>query len=148
MVGGQANQRLQQRRRQLVGQRDEADLHKAQVKVALEDRVHRQNQRLHHVVDHVRGADGAQNAVLGLGGLRRAERGGRAGHWEGFLEEARTVDTGSTGRLAQQNSRFRTEIFLATRLTTHRDVLTWTSLEVVPITLDGALHLPPVTRHP
>ena len=62
-IGEQADQRLQQRRRELVGQRDQADLGEAQRELALQDRIHRQDQRLHHVVDHVRGADGAQDAV-------------------------------------------------------------------------------------
>lgn len=88
-VGSQANQRLQQRRRQLVGQRDEADLHEAQVKVALENRVHRQDQRLHHVIDHVRGADGAQHAVLGLGDRDGLSVAARLDIGRSFLEQAR-----------------------------------------------------------
>jgi hypothetical protein len=80
-VGIQADQRLEHRRGHLEGQRDQPDLHEAQVEVALQDRIDRQDQRLHHVVDHVRSADGAEHAERGLGargGLRQG--GGGAGH--------------------------------------------------------------------
>ena len=53
LVGIKANQGLKQRGCELIDQRNQAHLAKAQMKVALEHGVHGQNQRLHHVVDHV-----------------------------------------------------------------------------------------------
>ena len=61
LVGINADDRLQQRRADLVGQRDRADLRETQVKFALEQRIDGDDQRLHHVVEEMREADGAQH---------------------------------------------------------------------------------------
>ena len=77
-IGVIANQRLQQRGRQLIGQGNHADLHEAEVKIGLQDRVNRQDQRLDHIVEQVRHADGAKDGEGGslhcaaLGGRHRA----------------------------------------------------------------------------
>jgi hypothetical protein len=50
------------------------------VEVALQDRVDRQDQRLHHVVDQVGGADRAEHAEGGAGfGVSGQRGGGRHG---------------------------------------------------------------------
>ena len=63
LVGIDADQRLQQRRRDLVGQRDQADLPERQREVALQHRIDRQDQRLDHVVEQVREADRAEHGI-------------------------------------------------------------------------------------
>ena len=63
-IGVIANQRLQ-RGRQLIGQGNHADLHEAEVKIGLQDRVNRQDQRLDHIVEQVRHADGAKDGEGG-----------------------------------------------------------------------------------
>jgi len=75
-IGVDADQRLEQRCRHLERQRDQADLHEAQLEIALEDRIDRHDQRLHHVVDHVRGADRPQHAERGFRAIGRRREGG------------------------------------------------------------------------
>ncbi|MNN56609.1 hypothetical protein D3C81_1715490 [compost metagenome] len=58
----QADDWLQQRRGDLVRQRQQADLGEAQVEAALEHRIDGQDQRLDHVVEEVREADRVQHA--------------------------------------------------------------------------------------
>ena len=60
-VGINPDDRLQNGSAQLISQRDHADLHEAQMEFALQQRVDRDDQRLHHVVEKMRKADGAQN---------------------------------------------------------------------------------------
>ncbi len=60
-VGGGANQWLEDRSGQLVGQRDQADLGEAQVEAALDHWIDGQDQRLHHVVDDMRGGNSCQH---------------------------------------------------------------------------------------
>jgi len=60
-VGVDADERLQNRGADLIGQRDEADLHETQAEFALQQRIDCNDQRLHHVVQKVREADRAQN---------------------------------------------------------------------------------------
>jgi hypothetical protein len=61
LVGHEAHQRLEQRRRELEGESDEADLGEIEVIVGLERRVDRRQQRLHHVVEQVGEADREEN---------------------------------------------------------------------------------------
>ncbi|MCY1228443.1 hypothetical protein D9M72_407600 [compost metagenome] len=77
LVGVQAHHRLQQRRRDLVGHGQQANLGEAQVEAPLEHRIDRQDQRLDHVVEEVGEADRGQHAEAGAFGL--CGRGGRAG---------------------------------------------------------------------
>ncbi len=58
-VGVESDQRLQQRSGQLKGQGDQANLGKAQVKPGLEQRVDRDHQRLHGVVEKMGKTDRA-----------------------------------------------------------------------------------------
>ncbi len=88
LVGVQADQRLQQRGGDLIGQRQQPDLHEAQIEAALEHWVDRQDQRLDHVVEHVGEADRGQHAEAGaLAGGGGAVRGrcGRPGRCHGGI---------------------------------------------------------------
>ena len=72
-VGIHADDRLQQRRRQLQRERDEPDLREVQLKRRLQDRIDRRNQRLDRVVQQMRHADRRQDADDGgARGPRRA----------------------------------------------------------------------------
>src|SRR5579875_2876154 len=64
LVGDHADHRLQQRCRHLERQCDRSDLEKAEMAIAFEQRVDRDDHRLHHVVQHVHEADRAQHAVM------------------------------------------------------------------------------------
>ena len=74
MVGVEPDQRLEQRRRELEGEGDEADLREIQREVGLEHRVHRRQQRLHHVVEQMAEADGEQDGERGHGLKRLCSR--------------------------------------------------------------------------
>src|SRR3569832_1955398 len=77
-VGIRAHQRLQQRGGELEGQRDQADLREAEMETALEQRIARDQQRLHGVVEKMREADRAQYLEGGtVGGGMRGRHGGR-----------------------------------------------------------------------
>ena len=65
MIGIEPDQRLKQRRGELKGEGNEADLPEIQPESALEDRVHGGQQRLHHVVQQVTDADGEEDCVGG-----------------------------------------------------------------------------------
>src|SRR5579863_615587 len=65
LVGIDADDRLQHRGADLIGEGDHADLHETQMKLALEQRVDRDDQRLHHVVQKMREADRAQYLEAG-----------------------------------------------------------------------------------
>src|SRR5471030_2992171 len=60
-IGVHTDEWLQYGGGQLVGQRDEADLRKTQLKIAFQERIYRQNERLNHVVQKVREADRSQH---------------------------------------------------------------------------------------
>ncbi len=82
----EADDRLQQRGGELVGQRDQTDLAEIEVEAALEDRIDRRQQRLHHVVQQVAEAQRRQDAECrargegtGAGGHERRSGGGRLG---------------------------------------------------------------------
>src|SRR5579863_8229626 len=60
LVGVYTDDRLQHRGADLVGEGDHADLHETQAELALEQRINRDDQRLHHVVQKMREADRAQ----------------------------------------------------------------------------------------
>ena len=77
LVGIRADQRLQYRGADLVRQRDRADLRETQQKLALQQRIDRDDQRLDHVVEKVREADRAQH--LEASGLRQSCRRGGGG---------------------------------------------------------------------
>ncbi|MET3819469.1 hypothetical protein ABID76_002113 [Burkholderia ambifaria] len=81
LVRIEPDERLQQRCGDLVGQRDQADLRERQRELALEHRIDREDQRLDHVVEHVREADRAEHRVDGArrGWSRRLGCGGVAG---------------------------------------------------------------------
>lgn len=85
MVGVQADQRLQQRGRELVGQGDQAHLGEGEHQVLLEHGVNRQQHRLHHVVEQVGETDGGDDGVgrgrhgQGAGRLARGAAGGGQG---------------------------------------------------------------------
>jgi hypothetical protein len=64
-VGEHAHQRLQQRRGELVGQRDQSDLAEIEREIVLEDRIDGEDQRLDHVVEQMRKTDGAKDAEIG-----------------------------------------------------------------------------------
>src|ERR1700680_1479971 len=84
LVRVDADERLQDGSTDLIGQRDYSDLHETQVELALQQRVYRDDQRLHHVVEEVRETDDAQNVearlrrvvgrVRGATGCRNARR--------------------------------------------------------------------------
>ena len=61
-VGEVADDRLQQRRRRLVGERDEADLAEVQAIGRLQDRIHSRQHRLHQIVQAVTDADRGEDA--------------------------------------------------------------------------------------
>lgn len=65
-VGIAADEGLEEGGEDLVGHGDEADLAEIEVEGALENRVHGGEQRLHHVVEHVADADGAEDSEEGL----------------------------------------------------------------------------------
>ena len=71
-----AHERLQQRRRHLVHERDEPNMTEVEAERALEDRIDRRQQRLHHVVQQVAEAERTEHrerslAVRATRGLRR-----------------------------------------------------------------------------
>ena len=78
LVGVDADEGLQHGCADLIGQRDRADLHETQVEFALQQRINRDDQRLHHVVEKVREADGAQNLEARLRSVGDRERRRRA----------------------------------------------------------------------
>ena len=61
LVRVNADERLQDRSADLIRQRDHTDLHETQVEFAFQQRIDRDDQRLHHVVEKMRETDGAQN---------------------------------------------------------------------------------------
>jgi hypothetical protein len=63
LVGVVADHRLEQRGRELEGQRDHADLREVERVGVLQDRIHRSDQRLHGVVEEVREADAGQHDI-------------------------------------------------------------------------------------
>ena len=65
-----ADHGLQHRCADLVCQCDRADLHEIQLKLALHQRIDRDDQRLDHVVEKVRKADRAQDPEARLGKTR------------------------------------------------------------------------------
>ena len=76
-VGVGTHHRLQERRGELEGEGEQADLAETQPIGALQHRVHRGQERLHHVVEHVAEADRHKDADGGLAGsTSRADRGG------------------------------------------------------------------------
>ena len=68
MVGVEPDQRLQQRGGELEREGDQADLGEIQRERGLEHRIHRRQQRLHHVVEQVAEADGEQDRKSGGAG--------------------------------------------------------------------------------
>ena len=82
LVGVVPDQRLEQRGRELEGQRDHADLREVERVGVLQDRIHRGDQRLHGVVEKVREADAGEHDVgrsrdrLGGGGRDVADDNG------------------------------------------------------------------------
>ena len=73
-VGVGADERLQERGGELEGEGEQPDLTEAQLVGALEHRVHRRQERLHHVVQQVAEADGREHPDGGLaGGARGAD---------------------------------------------------------------------------
>ena len=62
-IGVKANQRLQQRSRGLEGKGDQPDLGEAEIEPTLDQRIQRQDQRLHHVVEKMRHTDRPQDAI-------------------------------------------------------------------------------------
>ncbi len=65
-VGAPSHEGLQQRRGHLEYQRNDPDLGKGEAEVLFEQRVDRRNDRLHHVVEQVCGADHEENRIDGL----------------------------------------------------------------------------------
>ncbi len=65
LVGVVPDHRLQQRGRELEGQRDHADLREVERVGVLQDRIHRGDQRLHGVVEEVREADAGKHDIGG-----------------------------------------------------------------------------------
>ncbi len=63
LVGVVTDHRLQQRGRELKGQRDHADLREVERVGVLQDRIHRGDQRLHGVVEEVRDADAGEHDI-------------------------------------------------------------------------------------
>ena len=61
-VGEVSDDRLQQRRRRLVGKRDETDLPEVQAIRRLQDRIDSRQHRLHQIVQAVADADRGQDA--------------------------------------------------------------------------------------
>ncbi len=68
LVGVAAHHRLQHGGANLIGERDDADLREAQCELALQQGIDGDDQRLDHVVEEVREADGAEHVVPGPGG--------------------------------------------------------------------------------
>ena len=64
----EADQRLQERGGDLEDEGDDADLEEAQRRLAAEHRIERRRQRLHRVVEHVRGAERGDDADRGCPG--------------------------------------------------------------------------------
>ena len=62
-VGQPSGDGLQERRGHLEDQRDEADLGEREAEFLLEKRIDRRNDRLHHVVEQMRGADHQQDRI-------------------------------------------------------------------------------------
>ena len=62
-VGVEPDQGLEQGSGDLVGQRDQTDLREGEMERALEQRIDRKDQRLDHVVQKMRKADGAEHLV-------------------------------------------------------------------------------------
>ncbi|MEY9189068.1 hypothetical protein ABH987_002696 [Bradyrhizobium ottawaense] len=63
LVGVMPDHRLQQRGRELKGERDHADLREVERVGVLQDRIHRGDQRLHGVVEEVREADAGEHDI-------------------------------------------------------------------------------------
>ena len=89
LIGVNADERLQHRRADLVGQRYQADLGEIQIEFALQQRVDRNDQRLDQVVEEMRKTDRAQK--LEARGLDDGGGGGRI-CGEAFVHTARTRD--------------------------------------------------------
>ena len=74
LVQAHPDQRLKERGGELEDEGDEADLEEAQREALTEDRIERRGERLHHVVEHMRGAERDENAerrrLHGAGGRR------------------------------------------------------------------------------
>ena len=71
LSSAQTDHRLKERGGELEDEGDEADLEEAQRELLAEHRIKRRRERLHHVVEHVRGAERDQDAERrGLGALR------------------------------------------------------------------------------
>jgi hypothetical protein len=88
LVGELADDGLEEGGDDLVGESEEAEVGEVEVKLALEDRVDRREQRLHHVVEEVAEADGGEDAEEGPGGSsveRLARSYDRAGGLECYL---------------------------------------------------------------
>src|SRR5258708_17174244 len=66
-VGVETDKRLEERRRRLAGERDQADLAEVEMERAFQQRIDRRDQRLHHVVEEMAEADGGQNREGGVG---------------------------------------------------------------------------------
>ncbi len=62
LVQAHPDQRLKERGGELEDEGDEADLEEAQREPLMEDRIERRRERLHHVVEHMRGAERDQDA--------------------------------------------------------------------------------------
>ena len=62
LVQAHPDQRLKEGGGELEDESDEADLEEAQRESLMEDRIERRRQRLHHVVEHMRGAERDQDA--------------------------------------------------------------------------------------
>ena len=73
-IGVVADHRLQQRRRQLVDQRDQADVAEVELKRLFEDRVDRRQQRLDHVVEQVADAQGSKDRKGGAASSQAVRR--------------------------------------------------------------------------
>ena len=69
LVRVDADDRLKHRGADLISEGYHADLHETQLKLAFEQRVDRDDQRLHHVVQEMREADRAQYLEASRRGL-------------------------------------------------------------------------------
>jgi len=71
LVGVRADHRLQHRGAGLVSQGDDADLDETQCELTFQQRIDRDDERLHHVIEKMREADCSQNLEACLGNDRR-----------------------------------------------------------------------------
>ncbi len=78
-VGIEADQGLQQRGRELVGEGDETYLGERQIEPQLQEGIDGQQYRLHHVVQQVREADGGDHRISGGSRVVHRGRGGDRG---------------------------------------------------------------------